>query len=186
MSLPLSLPWPFRSTEGERLFLLLATQSYVSCVRLSKLLSCMRGSGNVNRMRQKLLLAATVIGVGLCISNARAETLSELVKKEEGVEFDGCDLTPRPNVAGKDIYVVIPARFADPAVWATRSILFVGVDEAKNIQGMLEVKAPDDVPPREVISVICEKNEMTITISFKTLFYIWDGKELKRRRGGKK
>ena len=109
-------------------------------------------------MRQKLLLAATVIGVGLLFSDARAETLSELVKKEEGVEFGACALTPRPNVTGKDIYVVIPARFADPAVWVTRSILFVGVDEAKNVQGMLEVKTPDDVPPREVISALCEKN----------------------------
>jgi len=136
-------------------------------------------------MRQKLLLAA-VIGVGLCLSDARAETLSELVKKEEGVEFDGCALTPRPNVTGKDIYVVIPARFPNPAVWATRTILFVGVDEARNVQGMVEVKAPDDVPPREVISVVCDKNAMTITIEFKTLFYTWDGKELKKRRGRKK
>jgi hypothetical protein len=95
------------------------------------------------------------------------------------------DLTPRPNVTGKDIYVVIPARFPNPAVWATRTILFVGVDEAKNVQGILEVKAPDDVPPREVISVVCNKNEMTITIEFKTLSYIWDGKELKKRRGKK-
>jgi hypothetical protein len=152
---------------------------------LSKLLSCMRGSGNVKRMRQTLLLAAAVIGAGLFLSDARAETLSELVKKEEGVEFDGCALTPRPNVTGKDIYVVIPARFPNPAVWVTRTMLFVGVDEAKNVQGVLEVKTPDDVPPREVISVVCEKNAMTITIEFKTLSYIWDGKELKRRRGKK-
>jgi hypothetical protein len=136
-------------------------------------------------MRQKLLLAAAVIGAGLSFSDARAETLSELVKKEEGVEFDGCTLTPRPNVTGKDIHVVIPARFPDPAVWATRTLLFVGVDEAKNVQGMLEVRTPDDVPPREVISVVCEKNEMTITIEFKTLFYIWDGKELRRRGKGR-
>jgi hypothetical protein len=136
-------------------------------------------------MRQKLLLAAAVIGAGLSLSDARAETLSDLVKKEEGVEFDRCTLTPRPNVTGKDIYVVIPARFPDPAVWATRTLLFVGVDEAKNVQGMLEVRTPDDVPPREVISVVCEKSEMTITIEFKTLFYIWDGKEL-RRKGRKK
>jgi hypothetical protein len=43
----------------------------------------------MKRMRQKLLLAAAVIGAGLVLSDARAETLSELVKKEEGVEFDG-------------------------------------------------------------------------------------------------
>ena len=136
-------------------------------------------------MRQTLLLAATVIGAGLVLSDARAETLSELVKKEEGVEFDGCALTPRPNVAGKDIYVVIPARFPNPAVWVTRTLLFVGVDEAKNVQGTVEIRTPDDVPPREVISVVCAKNEMTITIEFKTLFYIWDGKEL-RRKGRRK
>ena len=93
-------------------------------------------------MRQTLLLAATVIGAGLLLSDARAETLSELVKKEEGFEFGPCPITPRPNVTGKDIYVVTPARFADPAVWVARSILFVGVDEAKNVQGMLEVRTP--------------------------------------------
>jgi hypothetical protein len=133
-------------------------------------------------MRQNLLLAAAVIGAGLFVSDARAETLSELVKKEEGFEFGPCPITPRPNVTGKDIYVVVPARFPDPAFWATNTILFVGVNEAKNVQGMLEVKVSEDVPPREVISVICEKNEMTITISFMTLYYTWDGKELKLRR----
>ena len=133
-------------------------------------------------MRQQLLFTVVLLGAGLFLSDVHAKTLSELVKKEEGVEFDRCMLTPRPNVTGKDIHVVIPARFPDPAVWATRTLLFVGVDEARNVQGMLEVRTPDDVPPREVISVVCEKNEMTITIEFKTLFYIWDGKELRRSR----
>ena len=36
-----------------------------------------------------------------------------------------------------------------------------------------------------MISVICEKDLMTITIEFKTLFYSWNGKELKKRRGKK-
>jgi hypothetical protein len=145
----------------------------------------MRGSGNVKRLRPKLLLAGTVIGVGLLVSDARAETLSELVKKEEGVEMGECALTPRPNVTGKEVYIVFPARFADPAVWVTRTILFVGVDEGKNVQGILEVTTPDDVPPREVISAFCQKNALAIEISFMRLSYIWDGKELKRRRGRK-
>ena len=82
--------------------------------------------------------AAVMVCAGLIVSEARSETLAELVKKEEGVELGVCNLTPRPNVAGRDVYVVVPARFANPGIWVTRTLLFVGVDEAKTVTGVAE------------------------------------------------
>ena len=120
---------------------------------------------------------------------ACAETLEQLVKKEEGVELGVCNLTPKPDLAGIETYVVIPARFANLGIWVTRSILLVGVDEGKNVAGTLELKALNDIPPREVVSVSCNKSVMTIRMSNRmkqpTLSYMWNGKELKRP-GGKK
>ena len=132
---------------------------------------------------------AAVLCAGLIVSEARAETLAELVKKEEGVEFGVCNLTPRPNVAGKDVYVVVPARFANPGIWVTRTLLFVGVDDAKSVSGVAEATTLDDVAPREVISVVCSKSMVTVRMTDrmkpKTLAYTWDGKQLRKRAGKK-
>ncbi len=75
--------------------------------------------------------------------------------REEGVAFGACALTPKPALAGT-VHAVIPARFDKPGIWVTRTILLAGLDDAKNVQGVLELKIADDVPPREVISVICK------------------------------
>src|ERR1044071_7198789 len=90
-----------------------------------------------------LLAAATV---------ARAETLDEFVKREEGVAFGACALTPKPALPG-EVHVVIPARFETPGIWVTRTILLVGVDAAKSVAGTLELNVKDDIPPRQVIRV---------------------------------
>jgi hypothetical protein len=136
-------------------------------------------------MRLPFLTIAPVICIAFSVNAARSETLAELVKKEEGVELGVCALTPRPNVAGKQVYVVVPARFATPGIWITRSLLFVGVDEAGNVQGIVEAKTLHDVAPREVISVACNKNRVTVRMTDrmkpKTLSYVWNGKELRSK-----
>ena len=135
-------------------------------------------------MQSSCTLAAAVISACLIAQAARAETLAELIKKEEGVEFGVCNLVPRPNTISKDIYLIVPARFPSPGIWVTRSILLVGVDEGRNVVAMTELKTLDDVPPREVVSVSCNKNAITIRMSNRmspsTLSYVWNGKELKR------
>ena len=139
----------------------------------------------VIRAKQSGLTAVLTICAGLIASEARSETLAELVKKEEGVEFGVCNLTPRPNVAGKDVYAVVPARFANPGIWVTRTLLFVGVDDAKTVTGIAEATTLHDVAPREVISVVCSKSTVTVRMTDrmkpKTLTYAWDGKGLRRK-----
>jgi hypothetical protein len=140
-------------------------------------------------MRAGCAWAAAVICAGLIVSDARSETLAELVKKEEGVEFGVCNLTPRPNVGGKDVYVVVPARFPNPGIWVTRTLLFVGVDDAKDVTGVADAAMLHDVAPREVISVTCTKSTVTVRMTDrmkpKMLTYAWDGKGL-RKSGSKK
>jgi hypothetical protein len=139
----------------------------------------------VIRAKQVSVAAAVTICAGLIVSEAGAETLSELVKKEEGVEFGVCSLTPRPKVDGKDVYVVVPARFDNRGGWVTRTLLFVGVDDAKNVAGIAEAKTLHDVAPREVISVTCNKSTVTVRMTDrmkpKTLTYAWDGKQLRKK-----
>lgn len=132
-------------------------------------------------MQRWILLAALSLSASLLSSRADCETLAELVKKEEGVEFDACALAPKPGVAGKDVYAVVPARFSQPGIWVTRMLLLVGVDEAKNVQGVLELALRDDVPPREVVSVTCRGSTLTIRLPRKSLIYTWTGKELRRK-----
>jgi hypothetical protein len=141
----------------------------------------------VIRAKQSGCAAAVVMMIcgALIASEARSETLAELVKKEEGVELGVCNLTPRPKVDGKDVYVVVPARFDNPGIWVTRTLLFVGVDDAKNVAGIAEAKALHDVAPREVISVVCNKSTVTVRMTDrmkpKTLTYAWDGKQLRKK-----
>ena len=131
-------------------------------------------------MQRRIVLAAA-----LCITSfapgARAETLTELVRKEEGVELGTCVLAPKPNIAGKNVYAVVPARFPQPGIWVTRTLLLVGVDEAKTVQGLLELALRHDVPPREVVSVSCKGAALTIRLPSKSLAYTWTGKELRRK-----
>ena len=135
----------------------------------------------VRLMNLKLSWIAVAVCSVVASPVARAESFIELVAKEEGVAFGPCVLTPRPNLAGKEIHVVIPSRFAQPGVWTTRTILFVAIDEAENIQGMVEAKTLDDVPPREVVSVVCNNSVLTIRLPRKTLSYLWDGSRLRRK-----
>lgn len=135
-------------------------------------------------MQSNCIGAAVVICACLVAQGARSETLAELVKKEEGIEFGVCNLLPKPDTMGKDIYLVVPARFPNPGIWVTRSILLVGVDDGRNVVATTEVKTLDDIPPREVVSVSCNKNVMTIRMSNRmspsTRSYVWNGTELKR------
>ena len=138
------------------------------------------------RAKQAGCVAAVVaICSGLIVSEGRSETLAELVKKEEGVEFGICNLTPRPKVDGKDVYVVVPARFDNPGIWVTRTLLFVGVDDAKNVAGIGEAKTLHDVAPREVISITCNKATLTVRMTDRmkprTLTYAWNGKLLRKK-----
>jgi hypothetical protein len=117
--------------------------------------------------------------VGASLSVAHAETLADLVKKEEGVDLGICALTPKPKLAGEAVHAVIPARFATPGIWVTRTLLLVGVDAQKIVQGTLELKLTDDVPPREA-GVTCRKDRLSIKMRGKTLTYRWNGTALRK------
>jgi hypothetical protein len=154
---------------------------------LAQVCAAMRAKGKA--MQSGRVWASAVICAGLIASDARSEMLAELVKKEEGVAFGACNLTPRPSVAGKDVHVVVPARFANPGIWVTRTLLFVGVDDGKNVTGVAEATTLHDMAPREVIGVNCAKSTVTVRMTDrmkpKTLTYAWDGKQL-RKPGSKK
>jgi len=113
---------------------------------------------------------------------AHATAYEELVAREEGVDFGECQLTPRPSIAGEKIMLMIPARFEDPAFWVTRSLLLVGVNADKSVQGQLELKMTKPVSPREVISVECKGSLVTISVpgkaSAKVISYQWTGTQL--------
>jgi hypothetical protein len=68
-------------------------------------------SNGPRTMPSRCTVVAVMVSAGLFAPDARAETIADLVKTEEGVGFVGCNLTPRPSVAGEEIYVVVPARF---------------------------------------------------------------------------
>ena len=118
----------------------------------------------------------------VALRTASAETLAELVSREEGVEFGPCALAPRPNVKGADIHAVIPARFATPGIWATRTLLLVGVDGTGTVQDQMELRLMADVPPREVLSVRCSGDRLDIRLSAhasrKVLRHRWTGQRL--------
>jgi hypothetical protein len=126
-------------------------------------------------------LLITALACFATVAAARAETLAELVKKEEGVDFGPCVLGPKPKLAGEAVHAVIPARFDTPGIWVTRTLLLVGVDAQKNVQGTLELKLSDDVPPRQVVSVTCAKDRLTIKLPRKSLPYAWTGTALRKR-----
>lgn len=131
-----------------------------------------------------LRFASSLLILGACLSgSAHAESLDALVKREEGIAFGVCALTPKPALHS-EVHAVIPARFDTPGIWVTRTMLLVGVDEAKTVQGTLELKLVDDVPPREVVSVVCKANRLAIRLRGKTLSYTFDGKAL-RKAGGR-
>ena len=110
---------------------------------------------------------------------ARAETLGELVTREEGIDFGPCALDPRPDVPGGTIRAVIPARFERPGIWVTRTLLLVGIDEGGAVRGQAELRLAASVPPREVPSVRCAGNRLTLRLSAgasgETFAYIWTG-----------
>ena len=128
-----------------------------------------------------LFVFLAVLGPESC-----AETLGELVTREEGVDFGPCALDPRPDVPGGAIHAVIPARFERPGTWVTRTLPLVGIDEGGAVRGQAELRLAAGVPPREVLSVRCAGNRLTIRLSARapgeTFAYVWTGKELKRSR----
>ena len=116
------------------------------------------------------------------VRTAYAETLADLVSREEGVEFGPCALAPRPHVKGAAVHAVIPARFANPGIWITRTLLLVGVDGTGTVQDQMELRLMADVPPREVVSVRCSGNRLDIRLSprasGKVLRHRWTGRRL--------
>ena len=84
-------------------------------------------------MIQILVLASLILGMTMpCV--AWSETIAELVSREDGVDFGRCELTPRPHLRGAVVHAVIPAWFEKPGIWATRSLLLVGVDDSGTVQ----------------------------------------------------
>jgi hypothetical protein len=114
---------------------------------------------------------AALVAVIVSVDTAHAETLAD---------FGVCALTPQPKLAGETVHAVIPARFATPGIWVTRTLLLVGVDAQKTVQDVLELKLTDDVPPREA-GVTCGKDRLTIRTAKKKLIYTWTGSALRKR-----
>lgn len=136
---------------------------------------------NTGKLSLKAGLLASML-VTLHPFTAHATTYEELVAQEEGVDFGECQLTPKPNIAGEKVMLMVPARFEDPAFWVTRSLLLVGINSDKSVQGQLELKMTQPVSPREVISVECKGSRVTISVpgkaSPKVLSYQWTGTQL--------
>ena len=61
--------------------------------------------------------------------------------------------------------------------------LLVGIDSGKTVEGVIDLTVADDLPPREVISVTCKGNRLTIRLRGKTLHYTFDGKALRKASG---
>jgi hypothetical protein len=130
---------------------------------------------------KKFSLIPAVLSFFVCLS-IQAQTLDELVTKEEGTPFGECRLSPAPKMAGEKIVVVIPARFEDPSSWVTHSVLLVALNAENIVQGELEFKIPQGISPKEVISVECVGSEMKIKVPGpqkpRTQTYKWDGTTL--------
>ncbi|HEX2555022.1 MAG TPA: hypothetical protein VHL98_15085 [Microvirga sp.] len=124
------------------------------------------------------LVAGCLAGPG----GAGAETLSERVAREEGVAFGPCVLSPKPALPGNAVHAVVPARFENPGIWTTRSLLLVGVDAAGTVQGERELKLAKPIPPREVISVLCRGDRVTIRTTAGTSQHRWTGEALTARK----
>ena len=130
--------------------------------------------------RRPLRLALAALACLLALSHgAGAETLDGLVAREEGVALGPCRLDPPPTMPGGSVHAVVPARFETPAVWATRSLLLVGVDTAGAVQGVVELTLPRPVFPRDVIGIRCSGDRLTIRVPTGTTSYRWDGRVLR-------
>lgn len=131
-------------------------------------------------MRLILLPCVLVLALG---KPALAETLAQLTKREEGIDFGRCELRPRPELKGTAIHAVIPARFEVPGVWSTRSLLLVGTDDAGVVQDFRELKLASKVPPREVLRVNCSGKRLELRLSRqasgRTLVHRWNGYALR-------
>ncbi len=123
-----------------------------------------------------------IVVILLAALPVRAETLAELVAKEEGVDFGECILTPKPEIPGEKIVAVLPARFPEPSSWQTYELLLVGVN-GEAVQKSVALKLKDGINPREA-QVLCKKDVVTLTelsrnSKPKVRRYRWDGKKLK-------
>lgn len=116
-----------------------------------------------------LLAAATVSSA----TPAGAETLDALVAREEASDAYACTLKPKPRLEGAETYIVVVPWFEDPGVWATRSLLLVGVDRDRTVVAQRELKLAHRVFPRSVTGVACDGRTLRI-----------DSHELDRRPDG--
>ncbi len=126
-------------------------------------------------------VAAALACLSAGLGCACAETLGELVAREDGVALGRCDLDPPPGLPGDAVHAVVPARFDTPGIWSTRSLLLVGVD-AGGVRGQRELRLAKAVPPREVIGVVCRGDRVTIRTNAGTWHYRWTGDVLTARR----
>lgn len=124
---------------------------------------------------------ALMLGIAASASAStpgQSETLNALVAREAGVPLGRCVLSPAPVLGGK-VHAVIPARFENPAIWTTRTLLLVGVDEDTSVNGQLELALSELVPPRDVVSLRCVGRRLDLRLPHTTLSFEWDGHALK-------
>jgi hypothetical protein len=128
-----------------------------------------------------LVLACLILEMTMpCV--AWAETIAELVSREDGVDLGRCELTPHPHLRGAIVHAVIPARFETPGIFSTRSLLLVGIDGGGTVQQQLELRLGASVPPREVVSIKCSGSRLDVRLSpqasGRTLAHRWTGTQL--------
>ncbi|WP_232629935.1 hypothetical protein [Methylobacterium sp. Leaf118] len=104
--------------------------------------------------------------------------MDALVARVEGVSLGRCILSPAPLLAGT-VHAVIPARFEDPAIWTTRTLLLVGVDADASVRGQRALALPQPVPPREVVSLRCAGRRLDLRLPRAILSFDWDGDRLR-------
>lgn len=118
----------------------------------------------------------------ILLGSAQAETLTELLKKEETSIHEPCPLTKPKDASGERFEIVVPSRFPDPHHWVTKTLLLVGL-KGDQVVYVKELPVSDGIGPRAVLSIECKNNKVTIRQEkTRTLIYKWDGKALKRSR----
>lgn len=127
------------------------------------------------RIFSLLLLVGSLVGV----TTVRAATLKELVAAEESTDFGVCELVPKPKIDGKEIHAILPARFPDPVVWQTYTLILAGVT-GDDVVATKELTLPDGFNPRQS-NLRCNKSTVTISQKGKKRRYRWDGEKLSRK-----
>lgn len=126
--------------------------------------------------------AAVAVLCALLPTPALAETLGELVAREQGVALGVCGLVPPEPLAGQAVHAVVPAQFETAGLWTTRTLLLVGVDANGVVQGQTALTLDEPIAPRAVVSLRCGTDRIEVRLPDGTRTYERVGHRLQRIR----